>query len=658
MLLFPVAAFADINSTATVNAGSNFSLDNGTNVSSGGDISFTGTSLTYVGIAKGGSLAALGLSGTSGFATVTQTILTSLASFSTTTPIPAASLPVGTIVGVGTNGGNVAKLLITAISASSISFQYTTYESTAPNTPTITQIQNNYSLLVSGLPNYGIAPGTLFIIRGTNLASVPVSSITKLQDSTAAGGIPTTLNGATITVTVGSFTAHPGMYYAGATQIAAVLPSGTPTGTGTITVSYNNATSNAATLTVVTSALGLDTYYGGGTGLGVATDATTYSVFSYTSSAKPLENIVFWGSGLGADTADSDVMYTTTPHAISTPLTIYIGGIQATILYQGSSGFPGLNQINVTIPSSVATGCGISVVAVTGTGSASVVSNLMTLPISANGGVCVDTGALGYNGTTLSGTTSNNGSSTGILSIVQTTTPVSGTSGGLVTAAGADFIRYPPTTNTPNSGGGVTSLGNCSISGTINVTTGTAPTLTGLDAGNITIKGPTASQQLTNAVIPGQSGPTGEYYYILANSFFPPTGGTFIFTGTGGKDVGAFTASISYTNPMVWTNMSAISTVTRASGQSITWTGGTPGTYVYIDGSSSSAAASANFFCYAPVSAGQFTIPNYILLALPAGNSGSLAVGSYGTPGSFTASGLTTGLIEAGVSFSISPNYN
>jgi hypothetical protein len=228
-----------------------------------------------------------------------------------------------------------------------------------------------------------------------------------------------------------------------------------------------------------------------------------------------------------------------------------------------------------------------------------------------------------------------------------------------VTEAGAFFLSYPPTTSTPNSGGGVTSLGNCSLSGTINITTtGTPLTITGLDAGSITIQGPTGSQLLTNLVIPTQSGPTGEYYYILANSFFPPTGGTFTFTGTGGKDVGAFTTSISYTNPLVWTNMSAISAITRASGQNITWTGGSPNTYVYIEGSSSSAAASVSFFCYAPASAGQFTIPNYILLALPAGNSGSLGVGNFGTAASFTASGLTTGLVQAGVSFSINPNYN
>ena len=244
-VLLPVAALADVSGTATVNAGGSYNLDSGANVSSGGDISFSATGLTFVGSAKGGSLAALGVSGAAAFAGISQAELTALASLASSAPIPLASLSLNTILGVATNGGNASKLLITAISASSISFQYTTYEST---TPTITEVQNNYGLIAPGLPNYGIAPGTLFIIRGTNLASVPVSSITTLQ-STLSPGIPTTLNGATITVTVSGFTAHPGMYYAGATQIAAVLPSGTPAGTGTVTVSYGGAASNAATLT-------------------------------------------------------------------------------------------------------------------------------------------------------------------------------------------------------------------------------------------------------------------------------------------------------------------------------------------------------------------------------------------------------------------------
>jgi uncharacterized protein (TIGR03437 family) len=639
ILLFPVAAFADISGTATVNAGSNFSLDNGTNVSSGGDISFTGTSLTFVGSAKGGSLAALG-SGAAAYASLSQSTLTLLAGLATATPIPAGSLPVNTIVGVGTNGGNPAKLLITAISSASISFQYTTYESTAPNTPTITQIQNNYGLIVPGLPNYGIAPGTIFIIRGTNLASVPVSSITSLQSS-AAPGIPSTLNGATITVTVGSFTAHPGMYYAGATQIAAVLPSGTPVGTGTITVSYNNATSNAQPLTVVTSALGLDTYYGGGTGLGVGTDLS-YNVFNYTKSASPGQNIILWGSGLGADTADSDTTVTTTPHAVNVPLTIYVGGIAVTPDYAGSSGYPGLNQINLKIPSSVTPGCGVSIVAVSG----NIVSNTMTLPIAVGGGVCTDP-ILGYNGTqlgTLAGKTNYN---EGILFIIQSTA-----SGKVTSDASGIFENIQTTSSTTTNG--LTSVGSCNINSAA-VVGSTVPTITGLDAGTITVTGPTGTQTLTT--IPQAP---GDYIAQLPAGFIPASGGSYTFNGTGGANVGAFSASVAYTNPLVWTNSGSDTSVNRANGVTLTWTGGATGSFgsiVYIGGTSSSSTATASFTCYAPVSAGSFTVPSYVLLALPAG-SGTLGITNEANPVSFTATGLDTGILFGGVTFSINSTYN
>jgi hypothetical protein len=176
----------------------------------------------------------------------------------------------------------------------------------------------------------------------------------------------------------------------------------------------------------------------------------------------------------------------------------------------------------------------------------------MALPIGASGGVCTDP-ILGYNGTTLTTTTTQSGSyNYGTLSILQDTIPtvtVGNTTTGGETTGGVGFFEkttYSGSTTT----GGVFSLGSCSLSGSSTITVGSTPTVNGLDAGNITITGPTGTQPLTNEMIPTLTGPSGEYFAQLANSFFPPTGGTFTFTGTGGKDIGAFTASIGYTNPL------------------------------------------------------------------------------------------------------------
>jgi uncharacterized protein (TIGR03437 family) len=546
----------------------------------------------------------------------------------------------GDVIVVLTNGGHYAKILITAISSTSATLQYLTYGVTGPPAgPSITAIQNNYSYLQAGLPNYGIAPGTLFIIKGTDLAS----ATTPVIQSSAPPGIPTSLNGASISVTVNGVTTHPGIYYAIATQIAAVLPSSTPAGTGTITVTYNSVTSSAAPIQVVSTALGFDTYFGSGTGLGVATDPLSGALFYYNNSASPGQTIVLWGSGLGANTADSDTTFSSPPHAVNVPLQIYVGGIPATIQYQGGSGYPGVNQINVVIPQSVQPGCGVSIVAVSG----GIVSNTVSVPVNAGGGNCADP--------LISGPTQIPTMSTytfGSLQIVQATS-----SGQTSSTAGGDFVRVSGVEAT--NGGGLNSVGSCyasqSIIGSTTPTNGI--TTTGLDAGTITVTGPSGTQPV--AAIPSLP---GAYDSTLPAGFIPATGGSFVFTGTGGKDVGPFTATVNYRNPLVWTNMNAITSVNRSQGVTVTWTGGDPNSYVLISGGSSSPQTNstpvlgAGFFCYAQVSAGQFTVPSFVLLGMPIG-MGSLTVENSTTPQPFTASGLTYGYGFAAFYASILPPY-
>jgi uncharacterized protein (TIGR03437 family) len=650
-VLCPAAAWANSSGTTTLSANTRFSFDTGATVTSGGDILFTGTSIAMEGNAGEFSL---GATGSAEYSSLNQATLSEFSSLYSSTAISgSSSLIVNEVFAVHTNGGNYAAVLITAVSSTSLSLQYTTFGvSTGPSGPAISAVQNNYSNILTGLPNYGIAPGSLFVIYGAGLSA----AATAVLQSSASPGIPTTLNGASISVTVGGTTTHPGIYYAIPTQIAAVLPSGTPTGNGTITVSYGGL-SGSAPIQVVTSALGLDTLFQTGTGLGVATVGAT--VINYNVSASPGQTVTLWGSGLGADLADSDTVYTSTPHSVSTPLQIYVGGILASIGYQGSSGYPGVNQINVVIPTSVQTGCGVSVVAVTG----SVVSNTVTLPINPGGGVCSDS-FLGITGTQLiseSGTTTTPAYSAGYLD-VERSVDAGMTEGSI----GASFFSYPQE-KTTYTGYSFPSLGNCIVIQYVPTTTTTtyvAPT--GLDAGTISVTGPAGTQPVPEITIPNTTGPSGDYSLQPSSTFLPATFGTFTFTGSGGKDVGPFTASISYNNPLVWTNMSSTTSISRSQGVTINWTGGASGTYVYIYGSSSntsgSTTLSVSFECYAPVSANQFTVPSYVLLALPPSGAGtgngSLGV-SNGASSQFAASGLSTGYASAsaGVSFEITPTY-
>ena len=111
-----------------------------------------------------------------------------------------------------------------------------------------------------------------------------------LQDS--SNGLPLTLNGASVAVTVAGVTVNPALYYATPTQIAAVLPSNTPVGTGSVTVSYNGITSAPASTKVVQSALGLATMSGDGTGQVLATDGN-YNFISPTTRRHPARSSPF-----------------------------------------------------------------------------------------------------------------------------------------------------------------------------------------------------------------------------------------------------------------------------------------------------------------------------------------------------------------------------
>lgn len=139
--------------------------------------------------------------------------------------------------------------------------------------------------------------------------------------------------------------------------------------------------------------------------------------------------------------------------------------------------------------------------------------------------------------------------------------------------------------------------------------------------------------------------------------------GQYSITGPGGPDVGGFSVPLTLPAPLTWTNQSATTTVNRASGVPVTWTGGDPQGYVIISGSSFVGATAAtivgaSFTCSARTSDGSFTVPAIVLLALPPSGSttmsdisvpipGSLSVSSYSAAALFQASGLDYGSVIA-----------
>jgi uncharacterized protein (TIGR03437 family) len=550
------------------------------------------------------------------------------------------------VVALGTNGGNSTKFLVTAVSGTSLTIEFTTFgntgTSTSPTGPTITGITNNYSYIPPGFVNSGIAPSSIFVIFGSGMANAPPPTLT-LNSSAGPSGLPTTDAGATVTVKAGGNTYQPALYYATPSQIAGVLPAAVPAGSATISVNYGGAPSNAFSFQVVPNALGLDSYYSTGSGLATATVATGSSagtLITYTNSAQPLEVLTFWGSGNGSDPLDSDSVFTTTPHAVNQSSTsFYIGGVAASVLYAGSSGYPGLNQINVQVPAAVTGGCANSVVAITN----GISSNFGFLPVSQTGGVCNDAYS-GISGNLISTFGGQSTVNSGILFLGQSTSP----STGLINFASAMFqsttgVGY-------GSSNGIVSVGSCSVTETLsNIAT---TTTTGLDAGTLSVTGPSGNYPLTETK-------TGTYEAQLPATAITSAGGAFTYNIGGSTSVGKTSDTINLPNPILtWTNQAAAATVTRSQGMLATWSGGQPGSVVVIMGSSSGPnGTNGSYTCYAPQSALQFMVPAYVTGTLPAG-TGTTTVENVTDYSMFSATGLDFGIGFGFTSLLVNSTFN
>lgn len=530
------------------------------------------------------------------------------------------------------------------------------------------KLLNNYSYISPGLPNYGIAQGSIFRILGTNLAG-----------STASQGVPlqTSFSGVTVAVTVSGVTTQAIPYFVSTGQINAVLPSRTPVGNGTITVSWGGQTSQPFPIQVVESAFGLSTVLGSvGSGTAVAQDSNQGGeLLSQANAANPGEYLTLWGSGLGPDSGD-ETQYQTQTNLTGIPIEVDIGGVSATVAYSGHSIYPGLDQIDVIVPAGVL-GCNVSVV-VTANG---VPSNVATIPVSTSGRICSDPELVPVTPDEYQNLLSLGNVNVGTISLttLTTTTPQS----GAVTSdtAYATFQKYTALQSASTSFLQQASVGSCLMAYVDGGATLTEqgvvveqPSLmdlmewrpgAALNAGTqINVNGPDGSLTLHlasgNYVEPAGTSPT----------IIPSTGGAYTFdNSSGGPDIGGFATSlsVSLTTPLVWTNISAITAINRANGQLVTWIGGIPGSFVDIYGYSyivqndthlaEPLALYAYFTCSAPASAGQFTVPAAVLNSLPQSTGGYLYVANKMSQ-RFSAPGLDLGLLFFGTGSGISVPFN
>jgi uncharacterized protein (TIGR03437 family) len=515
-----------------------------------------------------------------------------------------------------------------------------------PAAPTITAVENAASNVVINAP---LAQGSIFVIKGSGLGPTNISiAATPFQS--------TSLSGTSVTVTVGSTVVNALMYYTSATQVAALLPSNTPmgqaTGGGSFVVSYNGQTSAPMSHGIVASNVGIFTIDSSGQGPAIV----TYSDYSLVSAAKaascggpktacgaanPGDTLIIWATGMGPVSGDDASGAGLGQNMPDVPLRLWLGGVEASIVYQGRSGCcVGEDQIVFTVPNGVPTGCAVPLVAqIDG-----LISNTTVMPVANGSRNCTPTNPALAN--------AEQGVIAGPVTFADIELSKDFNSSGNGYHDNAQFTFAKVLGYNPGTQPFLVSFIDDAPSGTCITYSNLNPSpnlpfagLTDADAGSkFNVQGPNGSVLV--------NGNPGMFSAVLSTSgtFLVP--GAFTITGTGGTDIGAFSSQIAIpplptlTSPVYIPSFA----LTRSSGLTSVWTGGDPNATAQIQVQSASdpgLTIGSTAQCNVAAGTGAFTIPSYVLLPLPTGNLGSFSFASKNTDVPFTATSLGVGILRA-----------
>jgi uncharacterized protein (TIGR03437 family) len=560
-------------------------------------------------------------------------------------------------------------------------------------------IANSASYWRGGLNQAGIAQGSLFVVLGSNLGPADLAQAQfPLKDHLA---------GSSVQVQIGSTVVSALMVYTVSRQIGAVLPSGTPVGAGTLTVTYNGRSSATVPIIVAATAIGVYTLNQGGTGPAAVT-TSSYQVIGPSFAANPGETLIAWATGAGAVVGDESVGPITGPLG---GVDVFVGTKPAVVRYAGRSGCcAGVDQVAFDVPAGVS-GCFVPLVI----RSHGVAGNFSSIAIAAEGRQCSD--PIGLPQSALAKAAAGEDLRFGAIGL--------GAESLLTTLAYRIDRRIPVWEFTPNvlmasldrilsassfartnrvkarkaarealrsyrearrkgerpkldraqveaaltaSGpvaliaefgvvhdvgpalsyvtANVSAIGSCSLGVCVTADCGfpaVLPRTHGaiLDAGKtLSVSGPAGSGSA--AKLRG-----GDYRVVLplaTTSTGLPTG-TYTVTGLGGADIGAFSATLNLPATLHWTNQAQISAINRQADLTMTWNPERNSGYVLIGGTSSYTAAgkTAMFLCSEDSSKSTFTVPSFVLSAMPVpptGGRGYLFLASYPFDNPFTAKNL------------------
>ena len=507
----------------------------------------------------------------------------------------------------------------------------------------VAAITNAATYIDPSLPNGAIAQGSIAIAAGKNLGPQTLVVDKSPFQNTA-------LSGTSVAISVGGATVAGLMYYTSFNQIAFLVPSNTPAGTGTITVTYSGQPGAPAPVTITPSNVGIFTASSDGQGAGIVT-YPDYSLVSTTKAANcggpnttcgaanPGDVLIIWATGLGpvngSDAAGAGLGVNMT----SIPLTIWLGNVPVTASYQGRSGSNiGEDQIVFTVPANAPTGCAVPLALQIG----NLISNSVAMPVAPAGTRACTPANTGFTPANVVQLSSGSGPFTfgGIDLKRNDNYP------GLTDQVKGQFIRFSvPSNMQPFFFSYVDDppAGTCQVYNNLNGSNPPLNLMSGLDAGpEVTVQAPNGSK--------GVSGSSGTYNGTLSatGNFF--SAGTITVSAPGGADVPGFTKSVVLPAMPAMTSPAPDApnpiSVTRANGMTVTWSGGSPEVYIELDGFSATDDTyntGASFVCTAPSAAGTFTVPPAVTLAMPVGAFGGIDFHPAVIPVPVTASGLTAG---------------
>ena len=529
-----------------------------------------------------------------------------------------------------------------------LTFTLTQDAGSIPGTPTVTEngIVNSASGIPPSLPGGALAQGSFFTIFATGVGPTPPRQVEQFP-------LPTNLGGTLVQIRQGSRTVDCYLVYTSSTQINGIIPSNAPLGDAEMIVTYNGNASRAVAVRIARNNFGIFAT-SQGRGPGIIQNYMTQleqPLNTRSATAKPRQVVILWGTGAGPITAPDNVA----PPAgnLPFPFEMTIGGKPANLLYNGRAPCcSGVDQIVAEVPPDAPAGCFVPVQVKAG----DVWSNVVTMAIDANGQTCTDAA----NPTS---TLTSTGGKIGVVMLTRLSATLNtATQGeqkldadlGIATfpkmQAGGD-LGFNMMTSLPPQGTCQAYAGVRDISDLLGGAFGGPLQETGgatmLDAGaSLKVSGPggksATMERSDNGTYMGLLGGTLPLPGNTAN--MPLDAGAYTVTGSGGKDVGAFSGSITLRQGVSWTNRTQLASIDRKTPFSLTWTGGTAGESLLVlgYGTDQKTKASSGFLCAVEAGAGRFTVPASAMANLPAVSASADLSDKFGLLGifSFRANGI------------------